>query len=127
MWVPTLSVRVGFKHQVTPFTMPAVVDSGSPYCLFRQDVADFLHINLQGAPGSYIGGVIMGAKDPIRFHQVNVIIESNWTITVLAGFVKKLSVQAILGRGGFFDRFRVRFDHSKTIPEFEITKIERPN
>jgi len=41
--------------------------------------------------------------------------------------MKKLSWPIILGRTGFFDRFLVTFDHSKTPHEFEITKIERPN
>jgi len=71
--------------------------------------------------------VIKGASDPVFFYPVNLTIEANWTINVLAGFTKKLSVQAILGRGGFFDRFHVRFDHSKSPPEFEIEKIEVVN
>jgi hypothetical protein len=40
---------------------------------------------------------------------------------------KKLSVQAILGRAGFFDRFEVRFDHSMSPPNVEITKIDLIN
>jgi hypothetical protein len=126
MWIPMLRIQVSTKHQSTP-TLPAIVDSGSPYCLFRTDVADFLHINLGGAPKGMLGGVIKGVTDPVLFYPVNLAIEANWTISVLAGFTKKLSVQAILGRSGFFDRFHVRFDQSKSPHEFEITKIDFVN
>jgi hypothetical protein len=82
MWVPLLKIRVSANHQQTPL-LHAVVDSGSPYCLFRSDVADFLHIDLSKDPESSLGGVIGGPKDSVRFHHVNVVIESNWTINVL--------------------------------------------
>ena len=55
------------------------------------------------------------------------MIENQFLIEVFAGFSKKLSVVGILGRGGFFDRFHVRFDHSKSPPEFEIEKIDLVN
>jgi hypothetical protein len=104
-----------------------VVDSGAPYCLFRADVADFLHIDLKKGPEGECGGVIGGPKDAVYFHNVDILIENNWTIKVYAGFMRKLSVAAILGRGGFFDKFQVCFDHSKSPSEFEITKIEWTN
>jgi hypothetical protein len=125
-WTPMLNVRVLYNHQMTP-TLPAVVDSGSPFCLFRADVADYLHINLQGAPQSQLGGIIGGPKDVVFFRPVKLVIENNWTIDVYAGFMKKLGVAAILGRGGFFDRFYVSFDHSTSPPEFEIGKIDLSN
>jgi hypothetical protein len=125
-WIPMLKIRVAANHQQTP-VIPAIVDTGSPYCLFRTDVADFLHLDLNKAPTGSLGGVIAGARDPVKFHTVNLVIESNWTITVYAGFMKKLSVAAILGRGGFIDRFQVTFDHSKSPHEFEITKIDLVN
>src|ERR1043165_211054 len=125
-WTPLLKVRISANHQSTPI-LPAVVDSGSPYCLFRADVADFLHIDLRKAPQGSLGGIIGGPHDPVFFHNVNVVVENNWTINVYACFMKKLCTAAILGRGGFFDRFQVLFDHSKNPPEFEVTKIEWTN
>jgi len=122
MWIPMLKVQVSARHQTTP-TLFAIVDSGSPYCLFRTDVADFLHINLKGAPEGSIGGIIRGVTDPVLFAPVSITIELNWTINVLAGFVRKLGVQAILGRSGFFDSFHVTFDQSKSPPEVEIEKF----
>jgi hypothetical protein len=103
------------------------VDSGSPYCLFKADVATYLHLDLKSGPEGSLGGIIGGPVEPIYFHQVNIVIENNWTISVWAGFMKKLSVAAILGRAGFFDRFFVTFDHSTSPPEVEINKIELSN
>lgn len=122
-WTPFLKIRVSANHQSTP-VLPAIVDSGSPYCLFRAGVADFLGIDLKKCPKSEIGGIIGGPKDFVYFHTVNLVIESNWTISVFAGFMKKLGTQAILGRVGFFDKFLVTFDHSKSPPEMDVNKIE---
>lgn len=130
VWAPKLKVRVaaGGKHfqKFTPL-LPAYVDSGSPYCLFNSAVADFLHIKLKGGDEGSLGGVIGGVKDPVYFHRVVLSIDNHWMINVLAGFAKKLSVVGILGRRGFFDRFQVKFDHSTSPPQFELTKIDLIN
>ena len=125
-WTPYLRVRVSANHQNTP-SLPAVVDSGAPFCLFRADVADFLHLDLKKCPTGELGGIIGGPKDTVYFHRVNLIIENNWTISVVAGFMRKLGTQAILGRVGFFDLFDIKFDHSVTPPELEINKRDLVN
>jgi hypothetical protein len=68
-WTPMLRIRVAANHQQTP-VLSAVVDSGSPFCIFRMDVANFLHVDLRSAPSSQIGGVIGGPKELIYFHNV---------------------------------------------------------
>jgi len=42
--IPMLWVRVGRSHSTKSPRFAAVVDSGSPYCLLRLDIADFLGI-----------------------------------------------------------------------------------
>lgn len=126
MWIPMLRVRCLFQHQMMPPVL-AVVDSGSPYCLFMTEIADFLHIDLTNAPKGSMGGVIGGPQDVTYFHRIRLQVENNWTFEVTGAFMKKLAVPAILGRNGFFDRFQVTFDHSKTPHEFEITKIDLVN
>jgi hypothetical protein len=124
-WVPLLSIRVTGKHMTRPsFSIPAYVDSGSPYCLFHSGVADYLRIKPESGIKSDLGGVIGGVREPLYFHKVNVMIENRWMIEVVGGFSRKMSVQAILGRSYFFDRFQVRFDHSTSPPQFEVTKID---
>jgi len=122
MWIPMIRVRCLFQNQMTPPIL-AVVDSGSPYCLFKTDVAEFLHIDLSKTPTSSIGGVIGGPTESLYFHRLRLQIENNWTFEVMGGFMKKLSVPAIMGRNGFFDKFQITFDHSMKPHEFEIKKI----
>lgn len=122
IWMPTLNVRVLANHLQTPW-MPAVVDSGSPYCLFRSDVGEYVRIDVDHGQKGQVGGIISGYTEPIYFHKVKVLVEVNWCIEAYAGFMRKLRVPAILGRNGFFDAFYVRFDHSVDPPELEVEKI----
>lgn len=120
-------VRLGnYKHFKSP-RFPAVVDSGSPFCIFRAEFADLLELDLESGAESDVGGIIAGPKEPIYFHKVRVYVEIDWVIDVIAGFVKKLGTTGILGRSGFFDNFHVHFDHSNYPPSVEITRIEKPN
>lgn len=119
-----VSVRVGHNHEQTPRFL-AVVDSGSPWCLFKSDVAAILGIDWQKGIEESVGGITQTTPEPVYFHKVKLYIEADWIIEVMAGFCKKLSVTAILGRNGFFDNFYVRFDHSSKPSELEITKIEK--
>jgi hypothetical protein len=123
-WMPLVSVRIGHGHKQTP-RFPAVVDSGSSWCLFKSDVASYLGIDWQNGIEESIGGITQTTPEPVYFHKVKIYVEADWIIEVMAGFCKKLAVTGILGRNGFFDSFHVQFDHSTKPPEFEITRIER--
>ena len=48
-----LRVRCMFQHKTMPAQVLAVVDSGSPYCLFRTEIADYLDIDLFMKPAGY--------------------------------------------------------------------------
>ena len=124
MWQPMLTVRVEKAHVRTP-RFPAVVDSGSPYCMFKVEVGNFIGIDVPSGIEDRVGGIIYGSVEPIYFHKVKIYIEMDWVIEVMAGFVKKLAVPGILGRSGFFDNFHVHFDHSTDPPEIGIKKIEK--
>ena len=124
MWMPLLHVRVGHNHKQTP-RLPAVVDSGSPYCFFQSSVGEYLGIHVESGIEDSVGGITKSSPEPVFFHRVQIYVESDWIIDVMAGFCKKLSVTAILGRNEFFDNFQLRFDHSGNPPMLEINRIER--
>ncbi len=124
IWTPILTIRVGSNHKQTP-RFPAIVDSGSPCCLFKADIADYLGISLTNGIEAKIGGISQGMSEPVYFHRIKIYIEIDWVIDVTAGFIKKLSVAGILGRNGFFDNFVVNFDHSSLPPVLEITKASK--
>jgi hypothetical protein len=124
VWVPLLQVRACWNHKQTP-RIPAVVDSGSQCCLLRFDIGEYLGIDIKQGVEDMIGGLSHGMKEPVFYHKVRLYIEADWIIDVTAGFIKKLSVAAILGRNGFFDSFKVSFDHSYNPPVFDIDRIEK--
>ncbi|MGH9714098.1 MAG: hypothetical protein ACRD5M_12445 [Candidatus Acidiferrales bacterium] len=124
VYEPRLMVRVGTGHATTPRFL-AVIDSGSPFCMFQAEVCELIGLELTSGVESRVGGIIRGPDDPIYFHKVKIYIEMDWVIEVMAGFVKKLQVPGILGRNGFFDNFHVKFDQSANPPAVEVTKIEK--
>ena len=128
-WLPMLDVRIALAHGKPSPKIAAIVDTGSPWCLFRADLARSFLDNLDvknGFPYD-IGGVIAGVKQVAYFHKIRLYVETNWIIDVKAGFLEDLSVAGLLGRRGFFENFVVRFDHTTTPPFFEIEKIPAIN
>jgi hypothetical protein len=125
VWEPMLLVRLGVGRQAATPRFRAVVDSGSPFCIFKAGVAELLGIDVEKGEQDTIGGIIAGAREPIYFHNVNIYVEADWVVPVKAGFVRKLNTTGILGRIGFFDNFHVHFDHSVFPPVVEIKRIEK--
>jgi len=74
-----------------------------------------------------IGGIVRGMSESFYFHKISLYVETDWRIEVMAGFSKKLNASGILGRTGFFDAFKITFDHSGHPPAFEIARISKAN
>jgi hypothetical protein len=127
-WEPMLRVRVGYKHASSPRIF-SYVDSGSPYCLFRWEVADLIGLDPTKSPifVDDLGGIVQGAREAAYFHKVCLYLEAGHRVDVTAGFAKKMSATGILGRNGFFEYFKVSFDHSAQPPAFELEKITTAN
>lgn len=125
--LPYLSVRLGAKAgQRTP-RFDAIVDSDSPWCLFRADIAKLLKLDLSTGILDEVAGVD-GLAMKTYFHKIKIYVENDWVIEVLAGFVEGLQVNGLLGRNGFFDNFHVHFDHTdRENPSLEVRRIDRPN
>jgi len=102
----------------------AVVDSGSPWCLFHADVATAIGINVTHGIEEPLGGVIGGAVGKMWFHTVKLCLLGT-IIDITAGFSPKLSVAGILGRSGFFDNYIVTFDPCNNPPGLNIERIGR--
>jgi len=126
-WVPYLRVRPAKGHTILRSPLLAIVDSGSWYCLFRSDIAESIGIrDITTGKSGPMRGVRKGMEDTFYFHQIQLYIESDWKIDVMAGFSPNLSVPALLGRNGFFDHFLVTFDHSADPPVIEVSRLGRP-
>lgn len=122
IWLPILSVKLIRTHLYTPSIL-AVVDSGSPCCIFRFDLAEILGLDIASGEVGSMAGIIAGAGAKIYYHNVKLQVESDWVVAIKAGFMRELPVVGLLGRKGFFENFKVLFDHSVHPPEVEITRI----
>jgi hypothetical protein len=124
-WWPVLPVRLANQIQtLTTKLFHAVVDSGSSACLFHADFLKPLGLNLKDGIEDSLGGVGRQVFIPVYYHDISIRVGVDWRIGVRAGFSEELSIAGLLGRLGFFDAFRVTFDHSVHPPTFEIDKIE---
>jgi hypothetical protein len=122
-WLPLVNVRLGRGRTKPSYSIEALVDTGSPLCLFRADLGRLIGFDVEAGPGQEIGGVTTSEREPAYFHTVKLYIAGNWTVRVTVGFVETLHWAGILGRRGFFDRFAVRFDHSVSPPVFDLERI----
>jgi len=124
-WWPVLPVRLA-NQTSNLMTKPfhAVVDSGSSACLFHADFLGPLGLNHKDGIEDSLGGVGRQASIPVYYHDISILVGIDWKIGVRAGFSEELAVAGLLGRLGFFDSFRVTFDHSVHPPAFEIDRIE---
>lgn len=110
--------------QVKTKPFHAVVDSGSSACFFHADSLKPFKIELTDGIKGFLGGIGKATAIPVYYHDIYILVELDWKIGVRAGFSEELSVGGILGRTGFFDCFRVTFDHSEHPPILEINRIE---
>jgi hypothetical protein len=102
----------------------AVVDSGSPWCLFHADVGRHVGVDIEGGIEDSLGGVIGGSFGKVYFHKVKLCLPGT-IMELVAGFSKELSVAGILGRSGFFDNYIIQFDPSSTPPGFDMQRVGR--
>jgi hypothetical protein len=124
-WWPIVPVRLVDKRMtVKTKAFSAVVDSGSGPCLFHADALKPFHIKLESGIEGTLGGIGKVSPIPVFYHTVRILVGLDWVIEVQAGFSEQLAVAGILGRNGFFDSFRIVFDHSTHPPTIDISKLD---
>jgi hypothetical protein len=123
LWLPVLAVSIIYRHAESR-RLEAIVDSGSPFCLFHADIGRGLGMEVESGAGRELGGVIGGVRRKTYYHMVKLKLAGT-IIPVVAGFCPELSVGAILGRMGFFDNYRITFNPEYTPPGMEIEKVNR--
>lgn len=123
-WIPVLLVAIVYRRQKSQ-RFEAIVDSGSPWCLFHSDIGRAVGIKVEQGKQSILGGVISGtANAPVYFHKIKLAFMEH-IIDVTAGFSDELSVAAILGRQGFFDNCVVTFDPTGDPPGLDVQRFYR--
>ena len=122
-WLPTLNVSIIYNHAQTK-RFEAMVDSGSPTCLFHANIGKAIGIKLAAGDEGPLGGVIGGASGKVYYHQIKLCLATHM-IDVVAGFSEGLSVGAILGRAGLFEHYKITFDPCNDPPGLELERFYR--
>ena len=127
-WLPILPIRIIYGHSPPSRRIEAIVDSGSPYCMFHAGICQSLGIRrIEDGIEDTLRGVVGGQSSPsspFYFHKVKIQIGGEQFET-MAGFSWNLAVGGLLGRRGFFENFRVQFDCSPYPPQLDIERIHR--
>lgn len=126
LWEPMLRVRLGILKGKRSPRFHVYVDSGSPWCLFKAGIGDYLGLDVESGDKDEIGGIMAAPSEPVYFHRLTLFVEEIGTIPIRAGFVRKLNTDGVLGRDGFFDYYQVGFDQSSKPPVILLERIQRP-
>jgi hypothetical protein len=123
IWYPIVNVAISYRH-ITSKRFEAVVDSGSPFCLFHSDIGRALGIPIEEGGRDTLKGIAKDASSDAYFHEMQLKLVAD-TIPIIGGFIEDLPVAAILGRNGFFDNFVITFDPCSAPPGLALERVHR--
>ena len=97
-----------------------LVDSGADFCYFHGKIGELLGLDIES--GEIMEGRgITGQEFKVYLHKIKFKI-GGWDYEAKIGFSYELGVPfGILGREGFFNLFKVCFDHPKK--EIELKRL----
>lgn len=99
------------EHAGVKIEYGALVDSGADFCIFHSLVGEVLGLDVTRGKEANFGGV--GGRGMVAyFHTIRLHIGS-YAGDFYCGFTRDIPPDGygILGQVGFFDHFRVLFDH----------------
>jgi len=125
-WLPVVPVRLIYKHSPPSRRIEAIVDSGSPFCLFHASICKSLGIRkLESGIEDKLKGIVGGKnvpESPLYFHKVEIQV-GDGQFETMVGFSWGLAVGGLLGRRGFFENFIVQFDCSIHPPQLDVQRL----
>jgi len=123
-WLPIIPVQLSRGTFLTN-QFEAIADTGAFDCLFHADIAPAVGIkDITTGTAKPSGGIVKGLPILIYGHELRLVIGSD-NFKIQAFFSTELSVSALLGRNGFFDKYIVTFDPSGDTPSFSMTRIRK--
>ena len=106
-------LRVALVHENRFLDCYSLVDSGADFCSFPLSFAQALGFDMASGVMDISSG--MGSEYvPTRYWPVGLDLQGIARFEVYAGFTTGLEAWGIglLGQSGFFDRFKISFDHA---------------
>ena len=98
-------------HKTLASKTLALIDSGATISIFREDVAKELNIKIENGKEIYLGGV--GGRIKGFIHQLKVEVAGETFVCPVVFSYEYLVSFNLLGRDGFFKRFKITFDEKK--------------
>jgi len=118
--MPIIEVVLSPPSGGETFRYPCLVDSGAEYCYFHAKGIgrDLLKLVIEDGEAMDIKG-IAGISLEGYLHKIHYKL-GGWDFEAEVCFVPELKAPfGILGRAGFFDFFKVQFEHRKEIIELK--------
>jgi len=109
---PVIPIKV--KHRGRSISYSVLVDSGADSCIFDEQVASALGIEVEKGTPALVGG-IAGQTATYFIHPVTIEV-GGWPYEIQAGFLPLVAGgfnYGVVGQRGFFERFVVKFDMQK--------------
>ncbi len=91
----------------------ALIDSGADFCIFNREIEELLGLDKEGGNCESFGG-ITGEKALAFFHKLQISV-GGIKFDTYCGFSDGINKfgHGILGQRGFFDLYKVAFNHQK--------------
>jgi len=110
---PVIPVKLKNNNVVIGYEV--LVDSGADLCIFDEEIAEAIGIDVKNGMPQEVFGV--GGKASIYYLHVVEIEVGGWTYKIKAGFMPNVAGRiipyGIVGQRGFFENFVVKFDLTK--------------
>lgn len=95
----------------------ALVDSGATISIFGEEVAEALGIDIEKGEKTILGGV--GGRIIGYIHKFNIRIATKEFLCPIVFSKEYLVSFNLMGRQGFFERFRIIFEEKKKLVRLE--------
>ncbi|MBI3458871.1 retroviral-like aspartic protease family protein [Candidatus Azambacteria bacterium] len=119
---PIIPIEVVYREKALGYY--ALIDSGADINVFPAEIADLLGIDIKKGKRGEISGITQGEVQVYYTHPI-IINVGGWKYKTSAAFMPTLSKNGygLLGQNGFFNLFKVKFDHSKQ--EIELQEFSK--
>jgi len=107
-WAPLIDMTIlyrGYESSV----LRGVVDSGCTITIINASFGELIGIPVRSGPSEQMTGFSGNEQETIYFHHIQLRVAGT-SVRTMAGFCYGLPVQALPGRHGFFDHFKITFD-----------------
>jgi hypothetical protein len=88
------------------------VDSGADICIFDAELAELIGLTLEEGDQVFFSGVT-GTNRVAYMHRIELIVGGQSLKTRVAFAILPSHAYGIVGQRGFFEHFRIIFDHQK--------------